>query len=206
MLKENEEIAQFCSALTIEDSEEESLELQADVSSDSESLKKYVTELLLNPHTPLSKARIDAIKASRHALDLDSPTKLSDYSLIETIAEWLTEVTKSKFELSEKNLANAFLYEKEVKKICDMLTDSKISFNSMTFKEKEMVDEEESGRIKNIYQEAREAVNGFVFEFLPGYDDSKQFKEKGPEQASNSSNLYCAPSSSGSSRKTLKFE
>ena len=209
--EDNDEIIAFCKALDLEQIPENDDDSITDAIGSSasitgqETITEYASEVLANPLDISNNARINTIKAARKVLDLDSPSKLNNFSLITTIAKWLVIIIKSKFELSQKTLEDALFYEKETKEVCDLVESSELTFTSPIFKGKE----KESDRIEyinNILQNAREAVSSRLISFLPGYDCFTN-EEKPDQNVSSSAAIdNTLTTTSGTPRKALKYD
>ena len=211
--EDNDEIIAFCKALDlgqITETENDADSITDAIGSSAsitgqETITEYASEVLANPLDISNNARINTIKAARKVLDLDSPSKLNNFSLITTIAKWLVIIIKSKFELSQKTLEDALFYEKETKEVCDLVESSELTFTSPIFKGKEK-ESDAIEYINNIFQNAREAVSSRLISFLPGYDYF--INEEKPDQDVSSSAAIdnTLTTTSGTPRKALKYD
>ena len=209
--EKDDEMIAFCKALDLgqitendDDSITDAIGSSASITG-QETITEYVSEVLANPLDISNNARINTIKAARKVLDLDSPSKLNNFSLITTIAKWLVTVIKSKFELSQKTLEDALFYEKETKEVRDLVESSELTFTSPIFKGKE----KESDRIEyinNIFQNAREAVSSRLISFLPGYDCFTNEEKPDQDVSSSAAIDNTLPTTSGTPRKALKYD
>jgi len=163
-----EEIAQFCTALTldppiVEEKEEvfvPSSTIDGSYDNNTEIAEHVSIALATAPRTP-SLSIINHIVSARKSLDLDSPQKkIDDKPIIIAIATLLAEVIKSQFNLfNQKTLEDAVKYEKDIKEILNLLAELGINPKNTLFIP-----------INIIYKGAKKAISSFYHPILPGYD------------------------------------